>query len=346
MSRTGNTVTPGGTDPAADADTGTDMAGGPAAAVRRGLLHGLPWLVWRRHRALLRTGLLITAAGCATFAYQRIGLMDFLHTKGASARAGSQVSLEFQNTFGTMFSRDVDFLQLLPLLAGLFLGAPLIAGEQERGTLRLVTTQSASRGRWLAATLGLPLALVVLCTTLLSAAFTWLWSPAHALVADGNWLESGAFDTTGPVPVATALFLTSCGIALGMLIRRVTAAMAATAILSVIASVIWDEKVRPLLGTLRSVSYPYGGDGPPLPAASVRIDDWVSTADGRLYGFGTCTTGDAEACRAKLGIVNRVTQYFDYGQMAGMQWLGAGILLALAAVVLACAVWRAHRRPL
>ncbi|WP_336052079.1 ABC transporter permease subunit [Streptomyces sp. CA2R101] len=358
MSRTGTAVTPGGTDPAADtgpaADAGTGTAAdaetgsgpAPVAAVRRGLLHGLPWLVWRRHRALLRTGLLITVAGCATFAYQRIGLMDFLHAKGASAGAGSQVSQEFQSAFGTMFSRDAEFLQLLPLLSGLFLGAPLIAAEQERGTLKLVTTQSASRGRWLAATLGLPLALVVLCTTLLSAAFTWLWSPAHALVADGDWLESGAFDTTGPVPVAMALFLTSCGIGLGMLIRRVTAAMAATAVLSVVASVIWDEKVRALLGTLRSVSYPYDGDGPSLPAAAVRIDDWVSTADGTLYGFGTCTAGDADACRAKLGIVNRVTQYFDYGQMAGMQWLGAGILLALAAVILACAVWRAHRRPL
>ncbi|MEU8997417.1 ABC transporter permease subunit [Streptomyces caniferus] len=336
MSRTGTVGAP--VEAAAD--------GGPAGAVRRGLLHGLPWLVWHRHRSLLRIALLITVAGCATFAYQRIGLMDFLHTKGASSAAGGPTADEFQNSFGTMLKSDIQFLESLPVLAGMFLGAPLIAGEQERGTVKLVTTQSVSRGRWIAATLGLPLALVALCTTLLSAAFTWLWSPAHALVADGDWLESGAFDTTGPVPVAKTLFLTACGIALGMLIKRVTAAMAATVVLTVLVSVVWTEKVRPLLGTLRSVSYPYDGDGPRLPAAAVRIDDWVSTADGKLYGFGTCVHSDAEACRAKLGIVNRVTQYFDYGQMAGMQWLGAGILLALAAVVLACVVWQAHRRPL
>ncbi|MEI5136599.1 hypothetical protein RB199_35795 [Streptomyces libani] len=41
-----------------------------------------------------------------------------------------------------------------------------------------------------------------------------------------------------------------------------------------------------------------------------------------------------------------MTQYFDYGQMAGMQWRGAGILLALTVAVLAFVVWRAHRRPL
>ncbi|MFF8790290.1 ABC transporter permease subunit [Streptomyces sp. NPDC015125] len=330
----------------APAKTAADGGPAPAAAVRRGLLHGLPWLVWHRHRALLRAALLITVAGCATFAYQRIGLMDFLHANGASAPAGGRVATDFQNSFGSMFKNDIQFLELLPVLAGVFLGAPLIAGEQERGTIKLVTTQSASRGRWIAATLGLPLALVVVCTALLSAAFTWLWSPAHALVSDGDWMESGAFDTTGPVLVAKTLFLAACGIALGMLVRRVTAAMAATAVLAAVTAVVWGEKVRPALGTLRSVSYPYGGDGPRLPAASVRIDDWVSTADGKLYGIGTCIHSDAEACRAKLGIVNRVTQYFDYGQLAGMQWLGAGILLALAAVVLAGAVWRAHRRPL
>ncbi|MGX7761043.1 ABC transporter permease subunit [Streptomyces angustmyceticus] len=331
---------------AAGAPAGTADAAAPAPTVRRGLLHGLPWLVWHRHRALLRTALLITVAGCATFAYQRLGLMDFLHAHGASAPAGGRVATDFQNSFGGMFRKDIQVLELLPVLAGIFLGAPLIAGEQERGTVRLVTTQSVSRGRWIAATLGLPLALVAACSALLSAAFTWLWTPAHALVGDGDWLQSGAFDTTGPVPVAKTLFLAACGIALGVLIRRVTAAMAATLVFTAAFALVWDEKVRPVLGTLRSVSYPYNGDGPRLPPGSVRIDDWVSTADGKLYGFGTCVGGDSGACRAKLGIVNRVTQYFDYGQMAGMQWLGAAILLALAAVVLGCVVWRAQRRPL
>ncbi|MGW7572511.1 ABC transporter permease subunit [Streptomyces sp. NPDC054765] len=324
-----------------------DGAPAASAAGRRGPLRGLPWLVWRRHRSLLRIALLITVVGCATFAYQRIGVMDFLHAKGGSASGGDQLLSTFQSSFGTMFDRDTQFLALLSTVSGIFIGAPLIASEQEHGTVRLVTTQSVSRGRWIAAMLGLPLAFVAVCATLLSAAFTWLWTPAHELAMGGNWLEGGAFDSTGPVPVAMVLFLTTCGIALGMLIKRVTAAMGATVVVTMVTLTLWGEQLRPRLGTLRSVSYPFNGDGPKLPAASVRIDDWVSTADGRLYGFSTCVHGgNAEACRAKLGIVNRVTQYFDYGQMAGMQWLGAGILLALAAVVLACVVWQARRRPL
>ncbi|MEW9519296.1 ABC transporter permease subunit [Streptomyces tubercidicus] len=337
--RTGGTT---GADDAADGNGLTGTAGG-----RRGLLHGLPWLVWRRHRTLLCAALLATVVGCITFAYQRIGVQDFLHNHPATSDPDGELLTEFQR-YGSMFSSDLSFLESLPVLAGIFLGAPLIAGELEHGTVKLVTTQSVSRTRWIAAALGLPLAVAVLCSTLLSAAFTWLWAPAHGLAASGDWLTNGPFDATGPVPVAKTLFLTACGIALGMLIKRVVPAMAATLALALVTSVVWAEQIRPRLGTLRSVSYPYDSDdGPSLPFASVRMDDWVSTADGKLYGFSTCTdSGTAAACRAKLGIVNRVTQYFDYEQMAGMQWLGAGILLALSAVVLAFIVWRTHRRPL
>lgn len=31
---------------------------------------------------------------------------------------------EFQNSFGTMLKNDIQFLELLPVLAGMFLGAP------------------------------------------------------------------------------------------------------------------------------------------------------------------------------------------------------------------------------
>ncbi|WP_432002455.1 ABC transporter permease subunit [Streptomyces sioyaensis] len=317
-----------------------------APTARRTLLHGLPWLVWRRHRTVLRLLLLTTAVGCAAFAYERAGLTDFLHTHGAGPAVHGTLGTDFSNAYGGLFRTGTQLLTYLPVVIGVFLGAPLIAAEQEHGTVRLINTQSVSRGRWIAATLGLPLAVAVLCTALLSAVFTWLWTPARLLVMDGDWLTSGIFESTGPIPVARTLFLTVCGIALGMLVKRAVPAMAGTFVLALVTSVLWSEQLRDRLGSLRGVSYPYDGNGPDLPPGAVRMDDWVSTADGRLYGYGTCTTGDTGACRAKLGIVNRVTQYVDYGQMAGMQWLGAGILLALTVLVLACVVWRAHRRPL
>ncbi|MEV6568378.1 ABC transporter permease [Streptomyces kronopolitis] len=323
-----------------------DTAPAPGgAAPRRTLLHGLPWLVWRRHRTLLLLVLVATAVGCVTFVWQRPGLVDFLHTHGTAPGVHGTVGDTFEHAYGRLFSTGRQLLAALPVVAGVFLGAPLIAAEQEQRTLVLVSTQSVSRGRWAAATIGLPLAVIVLCTALLSAAFTWLWAPAHLFVDGGDWLTGGLFESTGPVPVALALFLTVCGIALGMLLRRTVPAMAGTFVLALVTGFVWD-RFRSGLGTLRSISYPFGSEGPSLPSGAVRVDDWVSTADGRLYGFGTCTTGDTEACRARLGIVHHVAQYFDYGQLAGMQWRGAGILLALTVPVLAFVVWRVRRRPL
>ncbi|MFJ9410581.1 ABC transporter permease subunit [Streptomyces sp. NPDC101393] len=348
MSTAGGTSTANGPDTgdaglaAAGGATGETGAGGTG---RRTLLRGLPWLVWRRHRGAFRVGLLLTVAGCALFAYQRIGVMDYLNAHGVTPDSKGRLLMEFQDKFNELFSSDAQFLASLPALTAVFLGAPLIAGEQESGTIKLVTTQSVGRTRWLAATLGLPLALAVLCTALLTAAFTWLWSPAHELAMFGDWLGGGAFESTGPVLVSMTLFLTSCGIAIGMLIKRVVPAMAVTAVVAVVTSVIWTEKVRVHLGTLRNLVYPYHAHTPDVPRGAVRVDNWVSTADGKLFGYGTCSNG-GKACLAEKGIVNRVDQYFDYSQMAGMQWLGAGFLLALTALVLGFVVWRARRRPL
>lgn len=329
----------------APGSTGATHTPGTARRAFPLALHGLPWLVWRRHRTVFRIGLLVTVLACAYWAYQRTGVLEFLHERGSSPDSEGNLTTLFQSRFGSLFDDSAEYLGMLPAAVAVFVGAPLIAREQEQGTLKLVTTQSASRGRWLAATLALPLAFATVCTTVLALAFHWLWEPAHEMAMTGDWLTGGAFETTGPVLVAMTLFLTVCGIALGMLVKRVVTAMALTAVLALATNVIWAERLRVQLGTLRSVSYPYNGDFPALPADTARIDDWVSTAGGKLYGYGTCVSGDTEACRAKLGIVNRVVQYYDYGQMAGMQWLGAGILLALAALVLAFVVWRARRRP-
>ncbi|MER7988563.1 ABC transporter permease [Streptomyces noursei] len=317
---------------------------GTVAGTTSGPLRGTVWLVWRRHRAALLTGILVTLAACALFSYQRIGLMDFLGGKTADPESLQE---EFRNRFAGAFQADIQFLQAVPLIVAAFLGAPLISSELERGTLQLVTTQSVSRGRWLASTLAVPLTLVAACTVLLSLVFQWLWSPAHELVVSGDWLNSGPFDITGPVLVAKTLFLTACGIALGKLIKRMIPAMLATAFTVVVVNVIWGDKVLPKLGTLHDVTHPINGDSPGVPRGAVQMDDWVATADGRLFGFSTCVhDAHPDACRAAKGIVNHVTQYYDFDQMPGMQWLGAGILLALTALVLAFVVWRARRRPL
>ncbi len=191
-------------------------------------------------------------------------------------------------------------------------------------------------------------AITLLCTAALSAAFTWLWEPAHLQVESGDWLVSGIFEATGPMPTAFALLYLVTGIAIGMLVRRVVTAMALTFVASLVSLYVWDY-VRPALAGLRSFTYPFHDDSGmnQLPEGAVQVDNWISTADGKLFGFGTCVNdAHPDACRAKLGIVNNYVEYFGYDQMRGMQWLGAGILLTLAAAITVFVLWWVRRRPM
>jgi hypothetical protein len=54
----------------------------------------------------------------------------------------------FQNEFDGWL-KAVRGLAVLPALAGLFVGAPLLARELEQGTHRFAWTQGVTRRRWL-----------------------------------------------------------------------------------------------------------------------------------------------------------------------------------------------------
>ncbi|MEV0264888.1 ABC transporter permease [Streptomyces sp. NPDC050617] len=310
-----------------------------------GLLHGLVWLVWRQHRIAFWIGIALAVVGSAVMIYQRAGLVDFLHD---AAHTKKDVGEGFRLRYESFFQDTSESLQSLPILIGVFLGAPLIASDREHGTARLVTTQATGRDRWIATKLGMAVALTLVGTAALAAAFTWLWEPAHLLVYSGDWLGADIFDTTGPMPVAFSLLMLVTGVAIGMLMRRAVSAMALTFVAGFAIQLAWDY-VRPLLASRRVLTYPLGDDNGinQLPEGAVQFDNWISTAGGKLYGYGTCVNdAHPDACRAKLGIVNNYVEYFGYDQMRGMQWLGAGILLALAAAVSVFVLWWVRRRPM
>ncbi|MFE7118801.1 ABC transporter permease [Streptomyces sp. NPDC057654] len=310
------------------------------------VLHGMVWLVWRQHRVVFWLAIAAGVIGSAVMIYQRAGVVDFLHHAEQSGKDDGGQS--FHNRYDSLFKNGAQLLTALPALFGVFLGAPLISADRENGTARLVTTQATGRSRWLATKLGMAAAITLLCTAALSAAFTWLWEPAHLEVENGNWLDTGIFEATGPMPVAFALLLLVTGVAIGMLVRRVVTSMALTFVVALAVQYLWDY-VRPLLAGLRVFTYPYHDDNgiAGLPQGAVQVDNWISTADGKLFGFGTCLNdAHADACRAKLGIVNNYVEYFGYDQMRGMQWLGAGILLAVAAAIAVFVLYWVRRRPM
>ena len=111
----------------------------------------MAWVTWRQHRAQLVAGLgLLVALAAAAFgthlpipeAYHHDALPDCLPP---SARPGCDLIVaHFQGEFGG-WATAVRGLAVLPALAGLFVGAPLLARELEHGTYRFAWTQTVTQ---------------------------------------------------------------------------------------------------------------------------------------------------------------------------------------------------------
>jgi ABC-type transport system involved in multi-copper enzyme maturation permease subunit len=115
---------------------------------------------------------------------------------------------------------------VVPLLPGLFWGAPMVAQELETGTNQFAWTQSITRRRWLAVRTGWLLLAAALLAGAVSALVTWWSGPNNALLADA--FQVNRFDITDIVPVTYAIFAMALGICAGTLLRRTLPALAVT----------------------------------------------------------------------------------------------------------------------
>ncbi|EFL13371.1 ABC transporter permease [Streptomyces sp. C] len=314
----------------------------PASSSRPRRLRGLAWLMARQHRTAVITCAALTVAGAAWIVYQRAAMLDALHATGwpvASARTVDRAAHDRATSDLDSFGSTLAFL---PVLFGVLLGAPLISADREHGTARLVATQSVPRGRWLVGKLCFALALAAVPSVVLSLLYSW-WLESVGPLAPRDWLSGPAFGATGPVLAASALFCTALGITIGALARRSLPAMVATFFASYTA-LLAAELLRGRLATPRTLAYPLGSAQPAALDHVVQVDQWVGTASGELYGWGTCVHDSSpEGCRASLGIVNSVWEYFGQDQMAGMQWTSAGIFLGLTALLVGAFLrWARH----
>ncbi|MCX5416736.1 ABC transporter permease subunit [Streptomyces sp. NBC_00059] len=320
----------------------TTVTGTPTTRTTRPrMLRGLTWLVLRQHRAAFGCLLALMALGSLWIVIQRGRMTDLLEAGGWPERT---VPLP---VVGEGYGTITTLLGLLPGIIAVFVGAPLIAADQEQGTAQLVTTQSVTRRRWLLAKLGWCYLITLVTCSVLSAVFGWWYRPYHSVLPD-IWMDPSAFDTTGPVLPALALFLTAAGVTIGLLLRRVLASMVVTFFFAVATQTVWGM-FRDHLAPTRTLRFPLNGEFPARLDDAYEVDRWVGSADGHLYGWGSCaevTEKATNACVAEKGIVDNVVEFLEYDQMGRMQWTGAGILLAGTVVLTAFALWWASRRPL
>jgi hypothetical protein len=120
---------------------------------------------------------------------------------------------------------------VLPLLLGMFWGAPLFAKEYEENTNKFVWTQGVSRKKWFAVKLVWMLGFAALFGLVMSLASAWSLKTEHLLMY--NHFQWTHFDVHGVVPVVYAMFAVALGAAIGAWKRKVLASLGITMVIFV-----------------------------------------------------------------------------------------------------------------
>jgi len=297
------------------------------------------WLTWRQHRAQV----LITVA-------MMVALGGFLlvHGLGNASAAAGVAGDRLTDVLGGRFEpvyTYLSWLPIMPLLIGLFWGAPVLAREFERGTHRLAWTQSVTRRRWLVAKLGwLGLAVTLAGLAVGAMVNAWLSTFDGTRFAD-KFGDSAMFGSTGVVVGMWWLFAFMLGTAAGGLLKKILPALAVTIAVFVLVMIGIFQARESYADPVRQVI-----EGP-LPGVGTYLTGsaFVSSAGVEVDGdrVPECLNEDRSSylsCVADAGYTP-VMYFQPADRYWRFQWTETGILL-LATVLLAGPVaYRVARRP-
>ncbi|MDT0320319.1 ABC transporter permease [Streptomyces millisiae] len=318
------------------------------------------WLTWRQHRrqllytalALLALAALMVPTGLRMHdSFEDSGLADCLDVLGTEvlvsggADTCDALRRQFTGEFNSLTMVAILFM-VLPLLVGLFLGAPLVSRELEHGTHRLVWTQGVSRRRWALTKLGLLGAVTIPLAVAYALGVTWWFGP---MAANGTGrLAYGFFDVQGVAPVGYTLFALALGTFAGTVTRRVMPAMALTLGGFVAVRLFVELVLRPHYLPAEELSYSTtGGEWLNPAAASWVYDSGVRNADGELVSTGLigCPPHDPE-CLDRGGVEPGSVNWQLYqpgDRFWPFQFIETGVFLALTALLCYLAVRRIRR---
>ncbi|MCP2324305.1 hypothetical protein HDA40_002812 [Hamadaea flava] len=328
------------------------------------------WFTWRQ----VRSQTVITAAALAAFGVLLLvtaGIITDLYAEVAACHSGCESVV---STFLARFRASAAFptylaalgaMYLLPLLLGIFGGAPLIARELESGTHRLVWNQSVTRTRWLAVRLAAGVAIAVTSTGLLSWAVT-VWSQRVDSASQDRVIPL-LFGSRGILPVAYALFAFLLGVTTGMLLRKVVPAIALTLALyvgSVVAMPLWVRAhlVPPVHDTIALTADNVQGlslspsSGQMTVVGAETANAWT-VGNQTILPDGSTFTGPADlsacgpeasptTCKEWLASLHlrQDVLYHPDSHFWPLQWAEAGLFVGLAVLLGAFCFWWVRRR--
>jgi hypothetical protein len=251
------------------------------------------WLTWRQHRAQFIAGVVLCGVLVAFLVVTGVGMRSTYHALGVDtclaatpARDCTMLLNEFRNQYSSLQFLIPLFL-LLPVLLGVFWGAPLIAREVEQGTHRLAWTQSVTRRRWTVTKLVIVGSVAVLLSSAFSAVLWW-WADPLVGGSSVQRFTYGIFDLLGVVPVAYTLFAVALGVAAGVVLQRTTFAMAATLCGFALARLAAELGLRPNYQSAVMATYPFNFTSDAGPPGG----SWV-LAENTVTASGFAVSGDS-----------------------------------------------------
>jgi hypothetical protein len=297
-------------------------AAGAGPALRPVPWQRMIWVTWRQHRGLL-VG--VTAVLAAVSAFLLIMGLKVHHDytaliscQPAGSAACSALNKNFNNTDWPISNTVAILVSLAPALLGAFTGPAVLARELETGTFRYAWTQGIGRVRWTIGKLALLAVVITVMTWAFTELYAWFFEPARQFESM-NVLAAGVFVARGIDFAAWTLVAFAIGVFLGMLIRRVVPAMAATLGaylgLQLLAWLVLREDYPVAINTTNASLF----SGPSTPNSPWILKTW--------------TAGSTDWWR-----------YIPVSRFWPMQFIESGWLLILAIALGSATVWLVRRR--
>jgi hypothetical protein len=320
------------------------------------------WLTWRQYRVAMGVGAVILVALSFAFVMDANALHAALQqhhfTQCFSPDALPCGIMIVPNSTWQWRTLAAILLPWLPLVIGVFLGAPFLPSEYDQRTHLFAWTQSMSPTRWLSVKLVMIGGITLIGFGLLSCVTTW-WGFIQDEIASSPWQT---FMIRGSVPVANALFSLMVGVMIGTFIRRTRSAMALTLVLLVLIQAGISMGYPYLLPPSSQLDYyhkiqqqhlvgKFGDNSQDLIVSQQYVEpNGNSIKDLNAYCGITPNTGAGDAqqefnqCIDEHHIKPLVAyQRFDE-RFWPLQFVTTALLLALTILVTAITYWQLRRR--
>jgi hypothetical protein len=190
----------------------------------------LAWVSWRQYRLSAAAAAVFLGAMAAYLLIMGLRIRNGYASLGSCTMAASHLSrtcgiaLTLFGGYHVWGETTAGFMLAVPVLIGVFAGAPILGRELEAGTFRFAWTQGAGRTRWALARLALPAVTLTAAAAAFSQLFEWFYYPFFA--TGDSAFDPQYFSLTGIAFAAWTLAAFAIGALAGVLIRKVVPAIA------------------------------------------------------------------------------------------------------------------------